>query len=310
MRIAFAAFVAAGAIVSAADVRDRAFTLGILRRDSVVVPFASFDGRNWSSRWPQPALDLTIPIDVRSVPSRWWGPTGPIDTWQAWVGAREPRMVHVIQPDWIDVHCVRQIGLRTDYRPDQLPAPRTEQPYPKDGLVVAPPHPIERVDVIPVRTLPPSAEVTAISAELLEAFNVAERTTARKYSHPAEASLRERVEPTVDALYAYGSEPRVYYVEAVRQYQIITSGDCVGMAFGTGWLVRENGKFRTLAMAVDLLDCTRAGASYMLPLGVVRSGTRLFWIVQFSGFDHERYVVIEPRAKRVDAVLSVWGGGC
>jgi len=32
--------------------------------------------------------------------------------------------------------------------------------------------------------------------------------------------------------------------------------------------------------------------------------------VQFSGFDQERYVVVEPRAAKVDAVASVWGGGC
>jgi hypothetical protein len=300
---------AASAIVSAADVRD-AFTIGVLRRDGVVVPFASFDGRSWSSRWPEPSLDLTIPVDVGSVPRGWWGPVGPIDTWQAWIGAAPPRTLHVVQPDWIDVQCTRQVGLRTDYRPDRLPASPAEQPYPKDGLVISPPHPIEHVDVIAINPAAPNADVTAMSEELLAAFNRAERVTASKYSHPAEASLRERATPTVDALYAYGSEPRVFYVEAVRQYQIVASGECVAMAFGTGWLVRENGKFRTLAMAVDVLDCNRSGASYMLPLGVIRSGTRLFWIVQFSGFDHERYAVIEPRAKRVDAVLSVWGGGC
>ena len=63
-------------------------------------------------------------------------------------------------------------------------------------------------------------------------------------------------------------------------------------------------------MAVDALDCDRRGGSYMMPLGVVRTGSRLFWLVQFSGWDHERYVVVEPRAKSVEALVSAWGGGC
>ena len=48
----------------------------------------------------------------------------------------------------------------------------------------------------------------------------------------------------------------------------------------------------------------------MLPLGVMRLGGRLFWIAQFSGWDHERFVVIEIKAKTVEVAVNVWGGGC
>ena len=147
-------------------------------------------------------------------------------------------------------------------------------------------------------------------AELKEAFNKAERQPAGKFAHPVERDAREDLDPVIEALYSHGSEPRVYYVEATREYQTFGFHDCQVMSFGTGWFVREQGKFRALAMAVDVLGCNRQGASYMLPLGVVRSGTRLFWLVQFSGWDRERYTVIEPKMKSVDAVVNVWGGGC
>src|SRR6266850_2759858 len=156
------------------------FAAGVLRRDGVVVPFAVFDGKSWSARWPKPALDLTVPTDVASVPPRWWGETGPLDTWHAWIGAAEPRPLKVVQPDWIDVHCVRQIGLHTDYRPDQLPPPTTEQPYPKDGLAIAPPRPVEPVVIVP----PGGPESNALLADLKEAFNRAERQPASKVDHP------------------------------------------------------------------------------------------------------------------------------
>jgi hypothetical protein len=290
----------------AADVPDAPFTVGVLRRDGIVVPFATYDGRRWSGHWPRPAIELTVPIDLRSVPASWWGPTGPLASWQAWGATEEPQPIHVTQPDWIDVHCVRQIGLRTDYRAGRFPPPPAEQPYPKDGLAVSPPQAIERVQSVP----PNAEEAAGMMAVLRDAFNGAERKTAGKFAHPIKTSVREQVAPTVEALYAHGGEPRVYYVESQREYMNPETGECALVAFATGWLVRQNGVFHPLSMAVDVLNCDRLGASYMMPLGVARLSTRVFWLAQFSGWDHERYVVIEPKARTVDAVVSAWGGGC
>src|SRR5262249_47343551 len=121
MRTAFGVALLAASVLAAE--RAAPFTVGVLRRDGIVVPFATYDGRSWSERWPKPTDDLSIPVTVGSVPSKWWGPTGPLDTWQAWVEGGEPRSVKVLQPDWVDAHCVRQIGLRTDYQPNQIPPP-------------------------------------------------------------------------------------------------------------------------------------------------------------------------------------------
>jgi hypothetical protein len=304
MRIAIGVLLVAASLVAAE--RPAPFAVGVLRSDGVLIPFATFDGRSWSARWPKPSEELTVPVTVSAVPSGWWGPTGPLDTWQAWIGGIRPQPLKVVQPDWVEAYCVRQIGLRTDYRPEQPPPPPDVQPYPKDGLAIAPPHPIESVRKLPAD----SEEAKAIASELLDAFNRAERVTANRFDHPVDPAVRERVAPTIEAIYAHGGDPSAFYVEATRGYQVQPTRECLITAFGTGWFVRENGSFRSLEMAVDALDCERNGASYMLPLGVVRVGTRVFWLVQFSGFDRERYVVVEPRATRVDAVASVWGGGC
>ena len=49
---------------------------------------------------------------------------------------------------------------------------------------------------------------------------------------------------------------------------------------------------RPLTMVVDVLNCEREAGSYMLPLGVLRLNDRLYWLAQFSGWGHERYVVL------------------
>jgi len=306
--LAFAAVVSTAAGLLAADTPQNVFGVGILRRDGVLIPFATFDGRRWRNTWPAPDRELTVPVNLDSVPKGWWGPTGPLQAWHAWVDGTS-RPVRVTQPDWVDVHCARHLALKTDYRGEGVLPSEKEQPYPKDGLVTAP---LQRVE--PIEMVSPTAEERrALAPVVLEAFNHAERETASRSSgHPVARRSREPIEPAIEALYAFGESPRIYYVEASRAYRALGqgAGECQAVAFGTGWFVREGAAVRSLVAALDLLDCDRLGASYMLPLGVIRAGGRLFWLAQFSGWEHERYAVLEITPKRVEVMVSTWGGGC
>ena len=305
--VAGALVLALGGALVAAGAPGGAFGVGVLRRDGIIVPFAAFDGKRWSNAWPLPALELTVPIDLRGVPSKWWGPTRALENWQAWTAAG-PQSLRIVQPDWVNVHCVRQIGLRSDYLSPLVAPPRTEQPYPKDGLAVSPPQPVERIVIVP----PASDEAHALMPALLEAFNKAERQVEDRYGHPMSKRAREGRVPDIEAVYAVGDLPRIYYVEAIRPYRRLgqAADKCAAVTFGTGWFAREGGQVRSLDTAVDLLPCNRAGASYMLPLGAMRVAGKLYWLAQFSGWDHERLAVVEIKPKTVEAVLSVWGGSC
>ena len=294
------------ALIGASDSPRTAFAVGALRHDGIVIPFAAFDGKRWGKYWPTPSVELTVPISLQSVPKGWWGPTRALESWQAWT-AGEPQTLRIVQPDWVNVHCVRQIGLQTDYRVAPPTPPRTEQPYPKDGLVVSPPQPVERIDLVS----PTAPDVRAFATELREAFNKAERDVQDNHGPPVSRRGREGIEPTVEAVYAFGDTARVCHVEAVRQYRQLGHRDeCEAASFGTGWFVRENGRVRPLTMVVDLLRCDRYGASYMLPLGMMRIDGHLFWLAQFSGWDHERFVVLEIKPKAVEVRANTWGGGC
>ena len=147
-----AAVMALGTLLWAADAASGVFAVGVLRRDGVIVPFAAFDGKRWSNTWPPPALELTVPIGLRAVPSKWWGPARkPLETWQARLMPSDDatRTLTVVQPDWVEAHCQRQIGLRTDYVPAAAVPPPTTQPYPKDGVAVSPPQTVEPIAIVP-----------------------------------------------------------------------------------------------------------------------------------------------------------------
>src|SRR5207244_13181782 len=102
----------------------------------------------------------------------------------------------------------------------------------------------------------------------------------------------------------------VAYGEAVRPYRRLGQTQCEAMAFGTGWFVRDRSGARSLSTVVDLLRCDRDGASYMLPFGVMRLGGKLFWLAQFSGWNSERFVVVEVMPKTIEARVNGFGGAC
>src|SRR5437868_1852494 len=296
--------VIATVVGAAAQTTGGTFGIGVLRRDGIVVPFADFDGKKWRSNWPQPREQVDVPIHVRDVPSRWWGKTGPHDAWQVWVASEPARTVHVLQPDWIPVQCRQQVGLRTDYRSAERPPDPGTQPFPKDGLAVAPPQPIERIEVVPVGHLSPEPVV--------DAFNDAEQQLIRMQRDRAgrlpDRSKRARTAPKVEAIYGVGDPngQRVYYFEVSRQYTDAQAPDCPVVTFGAGWFVRDGaGSLRKLRFDADLVDCERYGLLYMLPLGAIRLSNRLFWIAQWSGWDFEEYGVVEIKPKGIDDVVQV-----
>ena len=289
-----------------ADSRE-AFAVGVLRRDGVVLPFAVFDGKRWTAPWPGPTGDLTVPIDLRAVPKRWWGLGSILDGWDA-ILSGGTRPVRVLQPDWVDVACSRYVGLKTDYQSPQPPPPRAVQPYPKEGLAVSPSHRVERVEIVSLA----SHELRALVPVVQASFNEAEREVESRSGHPITRRAREGIAPTIEAIYAFGDSPRTYYIEAVRPYRRLgqSVGDCAAIGSGTGWFVRDAAGVRALTMAVDVLNCEREAASYMLPLGVLKLNDHLYWLAQFAGWGHERYVVLDVKKKVVEVVINKWGGAC
>jgi hypothetical protein len=285
------------------------FAVGVMRRDGFVVPFAQYDGKRWGSSWPRPKLDLQIPITPQAVPKGWWGPTPPVAEWQVWPASKAPEQrysARVTQLDWVQVHCVRQVALRTDYRSNAAVPPPSEQPYPKDGLAISTSQPLLPIEIL----LPGAAERVLTQSGLRRRFNAGERETELTFGHPIGRRVRENIEPTVEAVYAFGGSPRAYYVEASRLYRKVGNGECTSIAFATGWLVDDGRNAKWADMAVDLLPCNKYGATFMLPFGVLSLNGRLFWIAQYSGWDYERYVVVELKKDKVEAVVSAWGGGC
>ena len=297
MRILRAAVIAAAlalpiALPLVAAPVDR-FAVGVLRRDGMIIPFGVLDGTKWSSDWPKPARHISeVPVTVRSVPKWWWGRPGPRETWQATLGSANRVELHVTGTNVFDAQCLQQIGLRTDYSPAARPPVPNARPYPKDGLAVSPPYPVEPIEVLAIPSVAPRPVVNA--------FNKANRMIVLP---PIK----------IEAMYASGHDvSRLYYFEAIAQHN--TTDDpplCDSLSYGAGWFnVDARGQLRPLSFEVARTSCDRAGLLYMLPLGVVRSDGKVFWIAQWSGWNVEEYRAVEINPDGTRDAFRVSGGGC
>ncbi len=304
---------------------DLRFTIAVLRRDGAILPIASYDGGRWTSRWPSdPATP--VPIGLADVPGRWWQGGTPALKWTAWLTSGASQQVTVTAPVLLRVHCTRRIGLRTDFMSADPPPPPGVQPYPKSGLAVAG----ASIRVDPVTIVSLNAPAAAAFAKSVAAdVTAAETRRVRQWSglwrHPADEKARAETPLTLE-LMAYTPGVRqgsqVHYFEGVKKYSGIprwapgaksevTLETCDYLTIAGGWVVGDPADPKTRPeVGAELTNCDREGVVYGLPLGAIRVDGRLFWVIQSSGWENERYEVIEIKNQEVKPVLSVGGGSC
>ena len=93
----------------------------------------------------------------------------------------------------------------------------------------------------------------------------------------------------------------VYYFEATKSY-----GEFAGTRT-TGWVMLSPNGDNTFGVATNPLS-GEAGAVTLDVLGVVRSGSSEFWVLQRNGYESESYIVYQwPEGREL---VNLFGGGC
>jgi hypothetical protein len=298
------------------------FTVAVLRRDGVILPLGTFDGSRWSNRWPADYA-TEIPIALSDVPKDWWPSGRPMLDWVAWFTDGGSRPLKVRGPVQLNVHCTRRIALRTDFAPGGAVPPADVQPYPKIGLAVSGPVSVERIDALS----PASSDAKNLAALVAYTIDAAETKRVKEWSaqwkHPASEAARAKTPLTVEVLArtpGLDGGTRVYYLEGVKQYQGFVQVDAWAPKMGTNCeyltvaggfvLTNARGEPTKAILGANLTNCNRQGVVYALPLGAIRTGGRLFWVVQNSSWEFESYSVMEVKESDVKPVLTVGGGFC
>jgi hypothetical protein len=298
----------------AAQGRTPAFTLGILRRDGLVVPFAVFDGRRWKGPWPDDLRTKELPISIDDVPEAWWGIDPPPRRMTVWRDGERAGEIMLTGLSTTRHMCLPRLTVRSDYKPMAPVPPPFERPYPKDGLAVSGAMTVERIESVEKG----SADWNRLLILLTDDFNREENRAASAFTswrHPMKQDQRNRFQISLEAVYRAPMPEKgwtAHYLEAVRQYPPGPEDkDGCGLAtFAQGWyMLGPNNQVRRRLSAI-VTYCDRKGVTYMLPLGLVRANADTFWVFQSSGFEEEWYEVAEPTRDGVRPHVTYHAGGC
>jgi hypothetical protein len=293
------------------------FTLGVLRRDGIVIPFAAWNGSRWANRWPAPGRRVDIPISVAGSPKAWWLNDRPVGYWTAWPLRGDSQVVYVKNPINLTAECQPQVGLQTDYTSVEARALARMQPFPKDGLATAGDILVESVTILDAK----SAEWSRVSADVAAKINAAEtkllatgRTTppfseAERAKRPFTLEVLFRSagpRPDTTLLYFEGIKRYGRTAEALRQYVITPEP----ITYAAGWIVLDPQAPPRISESLMFSDTRREGLLYTMGLGSFRVGGTLYWAVQRSGWGFERFDIVEIAEPEVKTAFSTAGGSC
>jgi hypothetical protein len=314
--LAVAGFAAAPARVGTIqdEEREGRGALGVLRRDGILFPFASFNRDSWQITWPIGLTGLTLPPSLSAIPDRWWGTRAP-EKWRVRLTTGEEAQIAPRTPVVFPVFCSRRVGVRTTYQSAQPAVMGLPNPYPKDGLAITGDVAIEAIESVNTS----SPEGAELLSQLLTQFDNVEEATIRgvrnaaKWRHPIERRERNKFPLRLEGWYrSPSSEPgwTVSYVEVARQYPPGPEDKGCGLeTLVSGWLHHENGKLKEEAsLRGKITYCDRVGATYMLPFGRIKPSNKWYWIYQLSGWEAEWYQVAEIGRERVRHVIEVPAG--
>jgi hypothetical protein len=304
-------------VVSAAP--QPRFNVAVLRRDGLLIPFASYNGRAWSVPWPGAGIGVALPISLGDIPKGWWGDVPAGAAWTAWLPDNEARPVKLIKPVHVPIFCGAHLALATDYRGAALT--EREPTVPKDGIATA-----GEIKVEPITQISVNAPDAAVMVGMItDKFNEEETLAAEHFTewvHPYSKAMRARAPITLETFYRAieqvpQGELRTSYVEAVRRYPALTGDNGCGLVtFARAWITEVAGKKPIINLGARVTYCDRADVSFIQPFGRVvvpavrGKGSDVYWIYQLSSWRDEFYSVAQVSAEGMKPVVVVAGGGC
>src|SRR5689334_2964035 len=100
-------------VSTAQSAEDQRFTLGVMRGDGVMLPFAAYNGSRWSTPWPSgigAGVTQELPANLEAVPDDWWGSRIPAH-WQLWRPGAPPAPFKPVVPIAVPVGRLRRLAL-------------------------------------------------------------------------------------------------------------------------------------------------------------------------------------------------------
>ena len=266
------------------------FVVGGSFQNGAILPFADFNGKQWASSWPAPVPAPPPVIPFERIPASWWGTSTAETVWEVTESSGATAIVRITGTTPTDLgSCSNNLALTTD-PPRDVDAP----------MALA----ANRVGVIdPITSVSAdSVDWRSVSALLPRIYEQHEARRWAGLAEPPDLTVPPPA-PTLDlAFVSTNGEGRHLYIESSRRFEL----EGHTPTFISAWLWQRSpaAPFQTLSVDVGLRDEDGKNFRSFLPLGLVRSGRRQFWLGAMS-FSSPGFTVFEVTGRRVAEVLHI-----
>ncbi len=286
--------------------------LGILREDSLLVPFGYFDGQFWSNPWP--VIDGNEMVDpprrLVDVPVAWWGGGPPILRWELLAVPNTLRSVTVTGTGVFNNHCSTGIGLKTDHV-SRLAFPTSGYPVADAGIVSTVPGLLTPVS----RLTETDADFAAVQGLLSDIFD---RLEPDVWGRARNAEIKGALGGAPDRPILHrafrgqlpdGRELVTFFATRGLWVKGAIDGPATTVV---GWLARTwDSPLRSILVEGSQSDMDgKGGGEMFIPMASLSVAGRTFWVGSSHGYESESNDVVEVGLRVPISRLATGAGGC
>lgn len=300
--------------------RHDSLTVGILRQDGVIAPFAQYANRKWTNPWHsrQPGDQADEPDTIADLPKPWFQSfVKPSREWYLPSPSGELTTIKTSNAVQVCSHCQQVWGLLSNY-------PNPKQPEKNEcvrnvGVVLSEKKQARAMKGITNAAADWKQMLTFLGPE----FERAERAgISRMVSEQYRAQLppaEERARIPLSILNLYRSQLSddghvLFYFETSKEYpkpRESNDAGCNNISLLGGWVIRNaQGKLTLLDSQYSATDCDMKEGGLTLPFAILQLDGKTFAIVEEDGYEGEGYTILEIQENRVRRVLETYAGSC
>jgi hypothetical protein len=299
---------------------DEAFTVGILRQDGVVAPFAQYANRKWTNPWrsPQPGNQADEPDTIADLPKPWFQSfVKPSSEWYLWSPSGELTTIKTSSAVQVCSHCQQVWGLLSDY-------PNSKQPEKNScvrnvGAVFSEKKQAQAMEELTDASPDWKQMLTFLGPEFerAEIAGISPLVGQQYYAQLPAAEERQRIPLSILNLHRAqlaNDGQRLFYFEASKEYpKPRDSNDfgCNNISLFGGWALQDGqGNMALLDSQFQPTDCDRKEGGLALPFAILQLDGKTFAIVEEDSYEGECYTILEIQKDRVRRVLETYAGAC
>jgi hypothetical protein len=308
--------------IVATPAQQQSFILGVfvgIDNGGQLLPVARFNGREWTSTWPQPRFQPLRIKRVDEIPRSWLGGPPP-RTWTTWKSGGRTSKVRITGVSWMGgtadaSGCGAAVVLNTPAR-GEIPEAGT--------LAFDVPQRVSDVVEIPAS----SDEGRSIVSRLGELFTAAEEETIRRGKdhetslggdgprYPLTLPAESRAAAGIAVLKLFRARQMTagaattYLIEALKAFPRGSSSAGGDRLMFSGWIASAGDRLKPLktSAGVDFSDdmhSTRAR-----PLAILQVAGRSVWVVDLSQYESALLELVDVTPSGIRHIAYADVGGC